>query len=204
MKTWMTALTAFALLASPLAAQEEEPAVAKSEGMSFSVGAGYALWIAPFDFEASGPAISYERSSGMIDGFNLSGRLDFNETWGVQADADLFFSTDLDATVVGLGGVYRPGLLDDPWDTHLRASILYGMLNDDVAPGDFDPGIGFEVAAGVDYSLGEMLLEGLSARADLAGRLLEFEFDADSDITSDDGEMGGFGLRILLGLEYRF
>jgi hypothetical protein len=172
--------------------------------MIFTAGGGYTLWISPIDFEASGPALRFERDSAPLGGFGIFGRLDLDETWAIQADADFSFGTELGITVLGLGGVYRPGLLEDPWDTHLRASVLYGILEDGEAPGDFDPGIGFEFGGGVDYSLGELLFEGLHARADVMGRFLEFEFDADPGITSDDGEIGGFGIRFLVGLEYRF
>lgn len=183
---------------------EEEPVPASGARMRFSAGASYSLWVAPIDFDASGALITYERDSAALSGIDLFARLDLSKDWGVQADFDFSSGTELDVTVFGIGAVYRPGLLEDPWGTHGRVSLLFGTLDDADAPGDFDLGVGFEFGGGVDLSLKTAGLDGLYVNADVMARFLEFDFDADSGITSDDGEVGGFGVRFLLGVEYRF
>ena len=55
----------------------------------------------------------------------------------------------------------------------------------------------------LEYPL-DMVMAGLSLDAQLMIRWLEFDFDADSGVIDDDGEFGGFGIKIALGVQYRF
>ena len=184
--------------------EQEAPAEASDE-TGVTIGVQFDVWAADFGFQFMTLEERTRISVNALIGADLFGRYDIPDTdYGVQLDVEVAAGYDYTAFVVGLGGVYYANdLLEEPWGVRARGSVLYGIIDEDEVPGDFDNAFGFELGAGVDLALDDRV-EGLSLNLDLMARFLEFDFDEDSNVIDSDSEVGGFGARLLVGFNYKF
>ncbi len=198
-------------IASPAWAQEvkAKPAqeagdVGAGEELGIAIGVGYSLWVTDLNFESrtATEIVEYEMSS--LSGVEIFGQMEVAEEMSLRLGGDFLLGVDITAIVGSLGVVYAPAdLLEEPCELYFRAGILLGSIDMSGLPGDFKPSVGVEVGAGLTYRLDEYV-EGLGFQIEAMARYLKFDFDKDETVLESDDEVGGFGVRFLAGLVYRF
>jgi hypothetical protein len=191
-----------AILWTATAAEGQEPAPPPVEE-SLRAGADLAWWIVGMDFQARTATQAVEIEEPSLVGLEVWGELEVGKRWSVRAGLEYAEGIDMKALGGSVGVVHRPGLLDEPWDVSFGAGLVAGRLEMDDVPGVFDPGIGLEASARLEYRLTD-LMEALSAHVALGLRYQRFNFDGDAGILDADDSEGGAGIRIVAGLDYRF
>ena len=81
--------------------------------------------------------------------------------------------------------------------------MLFGSYEMDDVPGDFDSSVGFEGGLEIRFPLSDET-SGAGLTLAILGRKIEFDFEPDAAATAYDDSIGGMGVRIVAGLEYRF
>ncbi len=180
----------------PLVVQETAPS-------TMTVGARFQWWTMDLAFEVETANTRIEIDSESLAGFELWGRWDLSEEWAFGIGVDYGSGLDTESLVLSLGATWRLAPPGDPWVPFLRAGVLYGSLDVADLPGEFEAAFGAEGGAGVSVSLGDWI-PGLALSLEAAARWITFDFDPGAGVISSDPEVGGFGLRLLAGIELRF
>ena len=205
---WLLPILALGLAATPALSQERvskrvggpAPEIGKP---SVSGGLGYVAWLTDFDFEVRTATLAVENKAPGIQGVELFGLWEFEDGWSARLGIEASFGLEMDTLGVTIGMLWDTGLLKEPWDAYARAAVLWSRLEMDGVPGDFEPGLGLEGGFGVTCAL-PSVSEGLALQAEVGMRWLAYEFDGDDGILSADDEVGGFGVRFLIGIDHRF
>lgn len=169
----------------------------------WSVGAAYHLWASDLDFVASTATTRVEVDASLLQGAQLRADYVVSRRIDVRLGVEAGFGLEMKSLGATLGAACNLDELPDPWEGWLHGSLVYATLDVDDLPGDFKGALGFEAGLGVSRPVGEWL-RGVHLHAELAGRWMEFEFDADPGAIVPDDTVGGFGGRLLLGLDWRF
>jgi hypothetical protein len=191
------------LLATPQSELPLDGFPPRREPPKVAFATGYHFWMTGLDFSAATASTSIDIEAGALQGAELSAAWSFEESWSARLGLEAGFGLDMHALVASLGAAWRPGWLDAPWEASVRAAFLVGALDVEDVPGDFENGLGLEAGAGISRFLADWA-PGLSVGAEVALRFLEFDFDGDPGVVRSDDAVGGFGVRLFLGLDYRF
>lgn len=183
------------------AAPANEPA---GEPLGITLGIGYSLWVSDLKFESESATTRVEYDLSSESGVEIFGQMEVDDEWSVRLGGEFLFATDVKTMLCTLGVVYTPaGLLDEPMDLHFRAGILFGSHDMTDVEGDFGTSVGVEAGVGLTYWIHEYV-EGLGLQIEAMARYLKFDFDKDETVIKSDDEVGGFGVRFLAGVVYKF
>ncbi len=206
---WALGIT-FAFMAEAAQAQEEQGRVPSGTIQeepdplpAVSLSVGYRFWATSLDFDSRTASEELETRASGLHAIQLLGETGLAESWVARAGVEFAFELESEARILSLGVAHLFADAEEGWEHYASATLLYGTFEMEGAPGEFKDTFGVELGAGLTYSL-DPWIKGFAARAELAMRWLEFEFDADPGTIEADEAVGGFGLVLSATLEYRF
>lgn len=131
-------------------------------------------------------------------GLNIGWRV--SNHWSLDAVVEQIVMANLDSQYLTIGPkVY----FSDSGTTRIytRASLVYGTLSWDEAPGDFDSSMGAEIGYGVDF-----ISSNFSFGLEAAYRHITFDYSppSDGDVTFTDSEIDFSGLMVTGCIRYHF
>ena len=139
----------------------------------------------------------FENSKAMA---GLTANWRFSDRWSLDAAIEKVIIANIDMQSLSMGakmhfakkGLYQP---------YLRASLIYGDLSWDEAPGDFDSTLGTDLGIGIDF-VGWRLSAGVEA----AYRYMTFDYNSpsDPDVTASDSQVDFSGFTLSGIVRYRF
>jgi hypothetical protein len=194
------------LVQAACAAVQDDPGPARDGAAVISpwrIGAGYHFWATDLDVTTTTATERVELDASVVQGVQLAAEYRLSRRVDVRLAFESGLGLDLHTLGASLGASCSLDELPDPWESWLHASLLYATLEIDGLRGDFKGALGFEAGVGFARPVGDWA-RGIHLRAELAARWLEFDFDPDPGAASVHDTVGGFGGRLLLGLDWRF
>ena len=141
--------------------------------------------------DTSGPTV-YRISDEAAPQLGLEGALRFNPYIGLYANADTVFLKGVNWYNISAGPILTVQT-DDGVIPYLKGGAIYSNFSWNDAPGKFDPSVGWEVGAGLNF-----LKSNLKLGIDFNYRNLSFDYKAPSDpsvsATEDSLDLSGFSL----------
>lgn|GEM_PF-3410476 len=140
--------------------------------------------------DTSGPTV-YRISDEAAPQIGLEGALRFNPIIGLYANADTVFLKGVNWYNISAGPILTVQT-DDGVMPYLKGGAVYSNFSWNDAPGKFDPSVGWEVGAGLNF-----LKSNLKLGIDFNYRNLSFDYKAPSpsvSATEDSLDLSGFSL----------
>lgn len=189
---------------SPLAAaQAESVRPDEPPDIPVSIGLAFQIWQTDLRIKVAAPSRVVDVQAHTLPGILFWGENTISPEWSLRTGLEYGVGVEMESFLLSVEGAYRPGILEDPWGLYLHAGLVGGVLEEEELPGAFKPGLGIQGGVGLSYALGPWA-PGVGVHVEAAARWLEFKFDEASEAVSADDKVGGLGVRLAIGLEYRF
>lgn len=158
-----------------------------------------------FDFEATLPNLEPRRAKGdWVVSSGLDAGAIFPDNWALLLTYEFESSHEyfghLGGAALGYRGRAEPDVSPGvPRETLVYAGVLWGTLEvHDSEFGDFDESYGFRAGLSLQWELHSTLM----VSAAFEYRLMEWDYE--EPVQSGDDQVGGSGIWLGVGLEYRF